>query len=215
MTPEVLVEACVTSPAEAVTSFTAGAGRVELCRCLEVGGLTPSHEDVRQTIRDAPGPTHVLVRPQAEGFRLAPSQVGAVIDEIHAFADSGAAGVVVGILDRSGRVDLTSMAEAVDAARGLPVTFHRAWDEIDDPVSSVDVLVRAGVARVLTSGGAPTAWNGRTVLRDLVAACGQQLGVIGAGGVRGDHARQLVGVTGLREVHARAAAIPGIVAALR
>lgn len=105
--------------------------------------------------------------------------------------------------------------EVVDAAGGLPVTFHRAFDEVDDPVAGVEILVRAGITSVLTSGGGATAWDGRVVLRDLVAASARQIVVIGAGGVRGDHVRPLIEATGLRAVHARASAIPGIVTALR
>ena len=210
----VLVEACVTSADEAVAGFDAGAGRAELCRALDVGGLTPRAEAVAATRSAVPGPVHVLVRPRADTFRLAPAAVDALVDEVASLVDLGVDGVVVGVLDRAGRVDRAALDALVDAAGDLPVTFHRAFDQVEAPVDEIETLARAGVRRVLTSGGAPTAWQGRETLRALVAASGDALTVLGGGRVRGDHVRRLVDATGLTEVHARASAVPGVVAGL-
>lgn len=188
---------------------------MELCRDLNVGGLTAPEGDVLATLAGSDGPVFTLARRQARTFRLDPHDVSDLVEDVAALAARGVQGVVVGVLDRAGHVDVPAMTELVAAARGLPVTFHRAYDELSDPVGSVELLVRAGVARVLTSGGAPSAWDGRATLRSLVAAAGERLTVLGGGGVRGDHVRELVDATGLREVHARASAIPAIVEALR
>ena len=216
MSPEsVLVEACVTTVDEAVASFDAGAERVELCRALHVGGLTPDADTVEATLAAVPGPVNVLVRSNADTFRLTPTEVDALIGEVASLVDLGVDGVVVGALDRNGRVDRAALDALVDAARGRPVTFHRAFDEVEAPLDAIEPLARAGVRRVLTSGGAPTAWEGRETLRALVEACGDELTVLGGGRVRGDHVRRLVEATGLTEVHARASAIPGVVAGLQ
>jgi len=124
-------------------------------------------------------------------------------------------GIVVGMLDADGHVDRAAVDELVHASDGRPVTFHRAFDRVDDPLAEIESLARTGVRRVLTSGGAPTAWAGRDTLRRLVEAAGDALTVLGGGRVRGDHVRRLVEATGLTEVHARAAAIPGVAAGLR
>jgi len=122
---------------------------------------------------------------------------------------------VLGVLDRHGRVDLPVLKELVSAARGLSVTFHRAFDEVPDPLVEIEKLVEAGVSRVLTSGGGRTAWEGRDVLRQLVNICSGRLTVLGAGGVRAPHIVELVKATGLTEIHARASAIPAIMKSLR
>jgi copper homeostasis protein len=211
----VLVEACVTSVDEATACVDAGAGRVELCRALHVGGLTPGVEAVEATRSAVPGPVHVLVRPRADTFRLSPAEVDALVGEIDALVDRGVDGVVLGVLDRAGRVDRAALDALVDAAGDVPVTFHRAFDQVEAPLDAIDALARAGVRRVLTAGGAPTAWEGRETLRALVEASGDALTVLGGGRVRGDHVRRLVEATGLTEVHARASAVPGVVAGLR
>jgi copper homeostasis protein len=210
----VLVEACVTSPQEAVDCFDAGAERVELCRALNVGGLTPAPEAVTTTLSEAPGPIHVLARTSADTFRLGPDERRTLAEEVASLVALGADGVVIGALDETGRVDRAALEELASAADGASVTFHRAFDQVDHPLREVEVLAEAGVDRVLTFGGAATAWEGRSTLRALVERSGDALTVLGGGRVRGDHVRRLVEETGLREVHARASAVPGILEAL-
>ena len=167
------------------------------------------------TLEAASGPTFVLVRPRAGSFRTNSAEVERLVAEVAAMVALGADGVVVGALDASGRVDRQTVVELVGAAEGVPVTFHRAFDQVEDPFGEVEFLVGAGVKRVLTSGGEATAWEGRDVLRRLVALCAGELTVLGGGGIRGDHVGRLVEETGLTEVHARASAIGGIIAGLR
>ncbi|MFB6249482.1 MAG: copper homeostasis protein CutC [Salinibacter sp.] len=211
----VLVEACVTSTEEAIGCFDVGAGRVELCRALDVGGLTPKTEEVTATLSAAPGPTNVLARPRADTFQLDPEERRDLLEKVASLAALGADGVVVGVLDDARRADRAAMEELVSATGEVPVTFHRAFDRVDAPLRGVEALVEAGVSRVLTSGGAATAWEGRGTLRELVERSGEDLTVIGGGRVRSDHVRPLVEETGLREVHARASAVPEIVETIR
>ena len=210
----VIVEACVTSAEEAVACFAAGAARAELCRALDVGGLTPRMDDVAATLSSVPGPVFALVRPRADTFRVEPAEGGDLIKAVATLVALGVDGIVVGVLDKTGRIDRTTLTELVSAASGLPVTFHRAFDHVKDPLREVETLIQAGVSRVLTSGGAATAWQGRAMLRNLVETCGDELIVLGGGRIRGDHVRRLVEETGLTEVHARATAIADVIAGL-
>lgn len=205
----------MTSPEEAVASFEAGAGRAELCQTLHVGGLTPRTDVVEATLSAVSSPIFALVRPTADTFRLTPDEIDELIDQVATVVSLGVDGVVIGILDRTGRVDRKALNEIVAAADGRPVTFHRAFDEVEDLLGTLETLIRADVDRVLTSGGASTAWEGRETLRELVTASGNDITVLGGGRIRRNHVRRLVEETGLTEVHARASAIPGVIAGLR
>jgi len=100
---------------------------VELCRDLELGGLTPTRDQVAETVEGADGPVFVMVRPRGGPFRLAPGDLAAMVSEIENLASLGVSGVVVGVLDSSGTIDVGALAELVHAAGDLPVTFHRAF----------------------------------------------------------------------------------------
>ena len=81
------------------------------------------------------------------------------------------------------------------------MTFHRAFDLVPDPAHALSQLAALGVRRVLTSGGAQTAWEGRETLRELVRLAAGRVTIVPGGGVRVAHARRLVEFTGASEIH--------------
>ena len=210
---DIQVEGCVTTLEEARSVHEAGGHRLELCRELHTGGLTPGADVVRAVIACMELPVMAMVRPKAGHFRASAGDVATMLRELEELADLHVDGVVLGVLTGENEVDSGALRELVHGSP-VPVTLHKAFDETVDPLAALEVLMETGVSRVLTSGGADTAWDGREVLRELVAAAGEDLVVLGGGGVRGDHVQRLLDETGLREVHARALAVPGIMRAL-
>lgn len=210
----VRVEACVTSLAEALEACAVGADRLELCRDLDVGGRTPPTDLVASVVDAVDRPVFVLVRSGESDVDLSATDVRALVRGIEAAREVGAAGVVVGALTRARAIDRPALDGLLAATAPLPLTFHRAFDGVADPLSALEILAEAGVNRVLTSGGAERAWEGRRSLRALVDRAAGRVGILAGGGVRGDHVGRLVDETGVVEVHARAAGIPGVVAAL-
>lgn len=211
----VIVEACVTSGAEAVTAGRAGADRLELCRDLDVGGLTPPGELVDEIVRRVDLPVFGMVRPRGGDFRAREGDVDRMLRAMDDLRRSGVAGLVAGLLDRHHRIDREAVADLVAAADDLPVTFHRAFDQTRDPDAALEALADLGVARVLTGGGPGRAWEGRVRLEGLVRRAGNRVVIVAGGRVRGDHVVDLVRATGAREVHARAEGVAGLVEALR
>lgn len=191
----------------------AGAHRLELCVGLETGGLTPPVGLLRAVKAEVGIPVFTMARLRPGAFAFTPLEVADTLREIAALADAGADGVVVGFLDGEGRVDTASTAQAVRAAGSLPVTFHRAFDETPDLLTSLHTLAGAGVARVLTGGGPGAARGHADALAALVRAS-TAVEVLVGGRVRGDHVRHLVAYTGAREVHARAEGVAGVCRAL-
>lgn len=153
-----------------------GAARVELCTALaETDGVTPGVGAVEQACA-AGLPVHVLVRPRPGGFVYTTEELDVIERDVSASLRAGAAGVVVGFLAADGGPDQASARRIVDAARecnpAAEVTFHRAFDAAlaagTGPADALSRLERAGVDRVLTSGGAPDCGSGLPVLRQLV-----------------------------------------------
>jgi copper homeostasis protein len=213
VTEGILVEACATTPTEAHAAFKAGAHRIELCRALETGGLTPSTETLKQVLSTITIPVFAMVREHEGPFTASDNQVQKMIKAMERLAGSGANGFVLGVLDGGNRLDQKALSELMKAAEGLPVTFHRAFDIIADPMGALRTLLDAGVARILTSGGPGTAWDGRSNLKRLVNASPGGLTIMAGGGVRAPHVAELIEATGVREIHARASAIPAIIGA--
>ncbi len=202
LTPaEPLVEVAVDSVAAALVATALGADRLELCVALESGGLTPS-PGLIETVRAAVAvPVFVMIRVRAGDFVYAPAEVDAMARDIEVAKGLGADGVVVGVLDRAGAVDRDAMTRLVERAAPLPVTFHRAFDVASHPLRALEQLIEIGVRRVLTSGGAATADQGRAALARYVKRAGAHLTILAGGGISGDHVVSLVEKTGVREVH--------------
>jgi copper homeostasis protein len=210
----ILIEACVEGVSAALAAAEGGAGRVELCASLSSGGLTPPESLIRECVAHLAIPVFVLVRPRSGSFVLAGGDRRLLLAQIRRSAGLGAAGIVAGAVTPAGGVDARAVEAIVAAAAPLPVTFHRAFDDLEDQASALESLIELGVARVLTSGGSPTAIEGAERIGALVRQAGGRIGILPGGTVRADHARALVERTGVRELHSRTAADPRAVRAL-
>ncbi|HEX7938614.1 MAG TPA: copper homeostasis protein CutC [Gemmatimonadaceae bacterium] len=164
----VLVEACVDSVASAVAAERGGAGRLELCDNLFDGGTTPSAGMISAVKAAVKIPVFVIVRPRGGGFAYSDAELGVMRLDIEAARMLGADGVVTGVLTADARVDGEHMRSLVDAAAGLPVTFHRAFDLTPDLAKSLEAVMALGIRRVLTSGGAARALDGVAQIAALV-----------------------------------------------
>ena len=199
-----LLEVCIDSVDSAVAAEQGGGRRVELCSALELGGLTPGIGLVRATCQAVGLPVMAMVRPRGGSFAYSPREIETMLREVDALKDSGAAGVVFGALTRDAALDLESCRRLVEAAGPLDVTFHRAFDEVSEPLSALDALIDLGVNRLLTSGQQPTAEAGIPLIRELVSRAAGRLQVMAGAGVRPENAARIVDETGVTEIHGTA-----------
>lgn len=198
------LEICTDSVAGVLAAESGGADRAELCSNLGEGGTTPSLGLLRQARRATSLPIAVLVRPRSGDFVYDEAERAILRDDVRAAKMEGADIIVTGALTPDGTIDRAATARLVEAARPLPVTFHRAFDLTRDPAEALDVLLELGIERVLTSGQAPSALEGAEVLAKLVRQAGDRLIVLAGGGVRAHNVAELVKRTGVREVHGSA-----------
>ncbi len=203
-----LLEACVETVEAAVAAEAGGAGRVELCARLDAGGTTPDAALVERCVAAVRIPVFAMVRRRVDSFVLDREDVAALARDIATLQAAGADGLVLGALTAARQVDVASMTRLVAAARPLPVTFHKAIDETRRLPDALDALLRLGVDRVLTSGGAPTALAGAGTIAALVGQAGDALVVMAGGGIRAGTVAAVVRATGVREVHARLTGVP-------
>ncbi|GEM46101.1 copper homeostasis protein CutC [Deinococcus cellulosilyticus] len=194
-------EVCVESLEGAMAAYRGGATRLELCSSLIEGGLTPSAGLIREVKRHCPLPVHVMVRPRSGDFLHTPHELEVMLSDIEFCHFAEVDGLVFGVLDSQGEVDLQAMGKLMQAAKRLPVTFHRAFDVCRTPVRALEQLIELGVKRLLTSGQQPTAFEGRQLIAALVRQARDRLVVLAGSGVNPQNVIPLLQATQVREVH--------------
>lgn len=204
------IEICAPSYESALAAQRGGAARIELCSELDAGGVTPSYgliQGVRAALTIA---VNVLVRPRSGDFLYSSYEVETVTRDIALCAMAGVQGVVVGALTADAKVDRTVAAEWLKEARrhGLSTTFHRAIDCADNIFDALEEVASLGYDRVLTSGGCPTAWEGRETIAGMNAMMQNHTGsarkpliIMPGSGINPDNIRDLAMATGVREMH--------------
>lgn len=188
----------------AVNAEKGGAARVELCCNLVEGGTTPSLGMLRMVKRAVAIPVFVMIRPRGGDFLYSDSEFDVMKEDLKILKENGADGIVFGVLTPDGGIDTERSRELVCLARPLPVTFHRAYDMVRDPLQSLEVLVEMGVDRVLTSGHDGTALEGLPLLGKLVNVARGRIKVVPGGGITEHNLRRILQDSGAVEFHCSA-----------
>ena len=143
----------------------------------------------------------VLLRPRFGDFCYDGYESRVLRDEVEMFRDLGADGVVIGILKPDGTLNMEQMEELVQAAGGIGVTMHRAFDVCRDPIEALEQCVSLGIDTILTSGQKSSAWEGRELLRQLADRAGGRLDILAGAGIGPDVIGKLAEYTGVRSFH--------------
>lgn len=197
-------EACVETFEEAVLAEQRGANRIELCSDLANDGLTPSCELMQKTCATLKIPVMVMIRPRAGNFVHSEEEIEQMKKDIDLAKKAGAAGLVFGLLAPDNTIDEKNTRLLAEYAQPLPVTFHKAIDELENPVEGVRVLKEIkGIKRILTSGGKATAIEGAEILRKMRETAGQNLIILVAGKVTDENVKEIQQLTGAKEFHGR------------
>ena len=196
-----LIEACVDSYASAMAAARGGADRLELCANLAIGGTTPSLSLFRQVRRDCPVKANVLIRPRFGDFLYDQAELEEMAEEIDAFRELGANGVVIGVLTPEGALDQAAMARLMERAGDMEVTLHRAFDMTRDPFAALEAAVSLGCRTILTSGQERSAAAGKDLLRELRARAAGRIDIMAGSGVRKDNIQEIHDHTGIITFH--------------
>lgn len=197
-----IIEISVETAEAAIAAERGGAHRIELCSNARDGGTTPSVELMRATRERLQIAIFAMIRPRGGNFVYSDREFAAMRRGIEAAKEFQMDGVVLGLLDSDGHIDIERTAKLVEQARPLPVTYHRAFDECSDLRRSLEDVIRTGAARLLTSGGKQTAPKALELLCDLVRIAGDRLVVMPGSGLHSRNIREAVQKTGAREYHA-------------
>lgn len=204
---QVLIEVACFTPESALKAVSNGAGRIELCSGYSEGGLSPSAGTISLVRNKVDIPIHVMVRPRVGDFLYNSTDMEAIFREVSFYRELGVDGIVVGILTSDGHVDTKAIAQIVEKASPMTVTFHRAFDQCTDLKDELLRLIDCGVHRVLTSGGKADVISGLDNLKKLVEIAENKIIVLPGGGIRADNVQQIVQRLGVPEIHLSAKAL--------
>jgi copper homeostasis protein len=196
-----VLEVCVESLDRAMAAERGGAHRIELCGDLSSGGITPSVGLMQEARRHLRIPIHVMIRPRAGDFCYSAHELEIMRNDIQAAKQFNMDGVVLGILDESNRIDVERTRMLVEFAHPLPVTFHRAFDTAENLERSLEDVIKAGAARILTSGGQPRATDALSTLARLVKAAKGRILLMPCGGINSRNIARVVRATLAQEIH--------------
>ena len=201
---ELILEACLETPEEAHSAFLSGAHRVELCRNLESGGLSPSMETVRRFLEICELPLKVMVRPRPENFVYSEEELTSMETEIDSLKKLPITGIVLGVLQDDRSINLEAVQRLSERADPLPVTFHKAIDETRDPLQEMKKLSRIqNIQSILSSGGAQNAETGAKMLKTMQQEFQSRFRMIAAGSITSENLLSLHHKIGFPEYHGR------------
>ncbi|MCL4441903.1 MAG: copper homeostasis protein CutC [Firmicutes bacterium] len=179
-----------------------GVDRIELACGLAEGALTPSYGFMEEARRCSRIPIFAMIRPRYGDFNYNHLEIAAMVRDIKTARDTGLDGVILGVLDARGQVNREAMETLLTAAAPLPVTFHRAFDSVQDPYIALEqILNLKGIKRLLTSGQSENALAGASLIRELQPRAGSNLSLMPGVGITPANVAAVIQATGAREVH--------------
>ena len=199
--PDRLLEICCGSIDDAIEAERGGADRVELCSALFLGGLTPSLGTIQEAKQRLKIPIMVMVRPRAGGFCYSEAEMSTMQRDAEAAIAHGAEGIVFGILQPDGGVDLARTRCLRQLAGTRQAVFHRAFDVTPDPFEAMEQLIGEGITRILTSGQKNTVPEGTDLIKRLIERAAGRIEILPGGGIQPHNLQEVVQRTGCSQVH--------------
>lgn len=201
------IEVCCSSLKEVLEAERAGAFRVELCGAIALGGITPSFGVIRSVVEAVKTiKVNVLIRVREGGFCYTDEEVEAMCRDIEFCREVGVDGVVIGALTTEGEIDIVACRKMMAAAKGMSVTFHRAFDVCRNGEKALEDIISLGCDRLLTSGMEQDAEQGATYIAKLVEQAAGRIIIMPGAGIRPSNIAMIEKITAATEFHSTAAA---------
>lgn len=196
------IEICCGSFQDALNAYKGNASRIELNSALYLGGLTPTIASLRLTKENTNLKVICMVRPRASGFNYTDYEYKQMYLETKLLLENNAYGIAFGILNDKYEIDDRNI-ELLKLIKqyNKEAIFHRAFDQTNNPYSSIEKLIELGFDRVLTSGQKKTAIEGKDLIKDLQFKYGDEIEILAGSGINDANAKDFVKYTGVKQIH--------------
>ena len=195
-----VIEICCSSISSVKNAINYGANRIELCQDLRNDGITPSKRLLNSAIKISTKPINVLIRPRIGDFFYSSEEIKLIEYEIRQIKSLPINGIVIGILNRENDLPINVLKKLVQIIKPLDLTFHRAFDIVNNPIKSMNKLIEIGFDRILTSGQSNTAEKGLKMLLELKEKANGKISIMPGGGINENNCHIFL-KNGFNEIH--------------
>ena len=195
-----VIEICCSSISSVKNAINYGANRIELCQDLLNDGITPSERLLNSAIKISTKPINVLIRPRIGDFFYSSEEIKLIEYEIKQIKSLPINGIVIGILNRENDLPINVLKKLVQIIKPLDLTFHRAFDIVNNPIKSMNKLIEIGFDRILTSGQSDTAEKGLKMLLELKERANGKISIMPGGGINENNCHIFL-KNGFNEIH--------------
>ena len=201
MKTKYIIEIATSDFATTKSAVEGGADRIELCANLAEGGTTPSYGTIIKCREKFDVLLYPIIRPRGGDFLYGKDEFGIMANDIKFCKQIGCDGVVLGLLNIDGTIDMIRTGDLIETAYPMGVTFHRAFDRCRDPFIALEELIEIGCERILTSGQQPAAPEGVELIAQLNKAADERIIIMPGSGVRKENIKMIAEKTGCTEFH--------------
>jgi copper homeostasis protein len=198
---KIIVEVCCGSADDVIQSKKAGADRVELNSNLFHGGLTPTVGELLTAKEYTGMEIMTMVRPREGGFQYTEAEFKTALADAKELLAHGSDGIVFGFLKRDGTIDAERCKAILDIIGDKQSVFHRAIDVVPEWKEAIDVLCELGITRILTSGQAPSVYDGINTVAEMIKYAGGRIQILPGAGIRPGNINEITQKTGCTQVH--------------
>ena len=195
------IEICVDNVESAIEAQNAGADRIELCNNLLEGGTTPGFGTICSARNNLTIGLNVIIRPRGGDFLYSDLDFDIMRRDIDSCGECGVDGIVLGILEPDGSIDIERTAKLIDFARPMSATFHRAFDMCNDPFRGLEDVIATGADRLLTSGQKNRANEGVGLINKLITAADDRIIIMPGSGINDSNIVRIAQCSGAKEFH--------------
>lgn len=198
-----IVEVCCGSYSDCIAAYEGGADRVELNSALAVGGLTPTLATLRKVKSDTNLKVICMVRNRAAGFAYLKEEIEVMLLDARILLENGADGIAFGFLNQNKTINLEDTKRMIELIHSYhaEAVFHRAFDVVEDPFTSIEILIDLGVDRLLTSGQKSKAIEGIELIKELQGKYGSQIQILPGSGMNETNVEEMFTTTEVYQVH--------------
>ena len=194
------IEVCAFSFESCLAAEKSGANRIELCSSMYEGGTTPSAGLIQLVKQRINIEIHAMIRPRGGDFCYSKDEISVMQADILMAKKLGCEGIVLGILQPNGQVNVAETKALVDLAKPMQATFHRAIDMTSDYLKALEDIIETGCDRILTSGQKNTAIEGIKAIENLVEQASGRIQIMAGSGVNANNAQTII-YAGVNALH--------------